>query len=404
MNDFKKSGIHLDTARRERFVDLSDEIQVLGRRFLGNIAASQSGVPPAKGSEGLNSMIEIPDADRMLEGFDQNFIRSLPRGGTFSIKGGSRSSRFVPAHSWEAQTILRHSSNEQLRRIIYEGMHAYSPERVRVLEDLLKKRGELSNVLGKESWADVQLSDKMAKDPSNVMGFLRSLADNHRPRALKDVAMLGKMKKAEMGSLKGMMRGNTSLQAWDRDYYTDRLVSSLAPEARVHPISQYFSAGTVIQGLSRLFNRLYGLRFVPAELQPGEAWDEDVRKVNVVDDVEGVVGVIYFDLFNRVNKSPNAAHYTVRCSRRIDNDDPDGDKLPSDWDWSLGMTGVEDHAGVRVKGKEGRYQLPLVVLTTDFARPTAQDGPSLLAWPEVETLFHEMGHAIHCKLNFFWVF
>jgi intermediate peptidase len=61
------------------------------------------------------------------------------------------------------------------------------------------------------------------------------------------------------------------------------------------------------------------------------------------------------------------------------------------------MTGVEDFEGVRVKGKEGRFQLPLVVLTTDFVRPTVEDGPSLLAWPEVETLFHEMGHAIHCE-------
>lgn len=395
MNDFEKSGIHLESARRQRFVDLSDEIQVLGRRFLGDVAAGQNGNAEAAGV-GKTTLIELPQADELLTGMDKRFIQSLPRGGAFgAVKGKPRSSRFVPTYSWEAQMILRHAPNTQARRLIYEGSNAYDSERVGVLEDLLQKRGELAGVLGKESWAEVQLTDKMAKNPSNVMGFLGSLAENLRPRAMEDVATLANMKRAESSSL-GRLTGS-KVYAWDRDYYTEKLAASLAPGARMHPIGQFFSAGTVVQGLSRLFNRLYGLRFVPAELRPGEAWSSDVRKVHVMDDVEGLVGIIYFDLFNRPNKSPNAAHYTVRCSRRIDNDDAVGDRLPSGWDWSLGMTGVEDFEGVRVKGKEGRFQLPLVVLTTDFVRPTVEDGPSLLAWPEVETLFHEMGHAIHCE-------
>lgn len=397
MNDFEKSGIHLESSRRQRFVDLSDDIQVLGRRFLGDVAAGQNGNAEAAGV-GKTNLIELPQADELLSGLDKRFIQSLPRGGAFgAVKGKPRSSRFVPTYSWEAQMILRHAPNSQARKLVYEGSNAYDSDRVGVLEDLLQKRGELAGVLGKESWAEVQLSDKMAKNPSNVMGFLGSLAKNHKPRALEDVATLAKMKRAEAGTLGSFVRSTGTVHAWDRDYYTDKLSASLAPGARMHPIGQFFSAGTVVQGLSRLFTQLYGLRFVPAEMRLGESWSTDVRKVNVVDEVEGVVGVIYFDLFNRPNKSPNAAHYTVRCSRRIDNDDAVGDRLPSGWDWSLGMTGVEDFEGVTIKGKEGRYQLPLVVLTTDFARPTLEDGPSLLAWPEVETLFHEMGHAIHCK-------
>ena len=49
-------------------------------------------------------------------------------------------------------------------------------------------------------------------------------------------------------------------------------------------------------------------------------------------------------------------------------------------------------------GKEGRYQLPIVVLTTDFGTVDEAGQPALLGWHEVETLFHEMGHAMHCEL------
>lgn len=395
MNDFEKSGIHLDTSRRQRFVDLSDEIQVLGRRFLGDIAAGQNGNSEAAGMEQV-PMIEIPRASDALEGFDKRVFSSLPAGGSRGpLRDQPRSSRFVAPGSWEAQMILRFAPKSEARKIVYEGSNRADPARIAVLENLLAKRGELARVLGKESWSEVQLTDKMAKTPANVMGFLHSLATNNRPRAAEDVAKLARMKAQEMGST---ANGSPTINAWDRDYYTNRLVTEMAPTSGLHPIGQYFSAGTVVQGLSRLFSRLYGLRFVPDSLRPGEAWSEDVRKVKVVDEDEGVVGIIYFDLFNRPNKSPNAAHYTVRCSRRIDNDDLEGDRLPTGWDWSLGMTGVEGALeGVKVNGHQGRYQLPLVVLSTDFARPTMENGPSLLAWPEVETLFHEMGHAIHCE-------
>lgn len=397
MTDFEKSGIHLPPDRRQRFVDLSDEIQLLGRRFLHDVAAasanedaSTSGGLLAGLAAGGKDMIEIPDAETLLSGMGRNFVDALPRG---SRLGGSRTSRFVSPHSWAAQMIIRHAPNERARKIVYEGSNRFNRERVEVLESLLLKRGELAGVLDKESWAASVLSDKMAKTPENVMGFLTSLAKHHLPKARADVAILAKLKQRDTAA----NRATSNINAWDRDYYSERYVAAIAPGTRVHPIHPFFSAGTVIQGLSRLFTSLYGIRFVPCALRPGEAWDKDVRKVHVVDEAEGLIGSIYFDLFSRPGKSANAAHYTVRCSRRIDDDDLAGDRLPADWDWSAGMTGVEDYSGVQVKGKQGRYQLPLVVLATDFARPSLEQGPSLLAWQEVETLFHEMGHAIHCE-------
>ena len=46
------------------------------------------------------------------------------------------------------------------------------------------------------------------------------------------------------------------------------------------------------------------------------------------------------------------------------------------------------------------FQLPVVVLLTEFSHsPLPSRGPAVLEWYEVLTLFHEMGHAMHCAFS-----
>ena len=119
----------------------------------------------------------------------------------------------------------------------------------------------------------------------------------------------------------------------------------------------------------------------------------------MVDDDVGIIGWIYADLFARRREASEAAHYTVRCSRRTDDDDEPGDAIAGDAGETiaehLAFESVKRH---RICGEDSVYQLPLVVLLCEFARPTINDGPTFLEWHEVQTLFHEMGHAMHCKV------
>ncbi|KAK4688643.1 hypothetical protein P7C73_g1446, partial [Tremellales sp. Uapishka_1] len=380
LRDFEKSGIHLPPAVRARFVELSDSLLSLGRSFL---SAASSGPAP-------RPMIEIPEPGRLLTGMGAQFIDSLPRG-----RGLSRGSVMVQPGSWEASMIGRFAREGEARRLVYIGSMRKDESRVDVLEDMLRERSELANLLGKETWADVVLTDKMAKNKENVIGFLDSLAAHHKPSAELDVVALQRFKA-------GNMTGNRPtpnlppLYAWDRDYYTEKYQLSLSPTSSLPSITPYFSTGTCLLGLSKLFTKLYGISFVPCDVEIGEVWHDSVRKLKVVDESEGEIGVIYCDLFSRKDKPPSAAHYTVRCSRRVDDDDLLGDGMPSAWDEGLGR-GLETE-GERVQGRAGRYQLPIVVLTTDFG--VVEEGkPALLAWNDVETLFHEMGHAIHSMIG-----
>jgi intermediate peptidase len=294
--------------------------------------------------------------------------------------------------------IGRYAREGEARRLAYQGGIRRDPERIEVLEQMLAERAELAGVLGKESWAEVVLVDKMAKTPANVMGFLSSLADHHRPAAVADVQTLQRLKAFGItGNSNDSQTKLPTLYAWDRDYYADKHMLSVSPSTSLSSISSYFSTGSVMLGLSRLFSRLYGISFRPAPIAPGEGYHASIRRLDVMDEDEGLIGVIYCDLFSREGKPPSAAHYTVRCSRRVDDDDLAGDKLEAGWDEAYGP-GLEVH-GDKIRGREGRYQLPIVVLTMDFGA-VAAGRTVTLGWNDMETLFHEMGHAIHCKCIF----
>jgi mitochondrial intermediate peptidase len=313
--------------------------------------------------------------------------------------------------SLQAQMIMRSAPSEEARRKVYVASNSSSPEQVEVLERLLQARAELARLVGKESYSHMTLTDKMAKCPGerrvvcvcyrsdvnlsraeNVAHFLTALMDYTKPYARRALRTLGIRKQSHLGTGPGPI-----IQAWDRDYYCP-------PEAPAPPIPlPPLTLGTVFMGLSRLFKHLYGITLRPAEVASGEVWHTDIRKLEVVDEDSGVIGWIYADIFDRRGKAAGAAHYTVRCSRRVDDDDLAGDYRVSsrhvEDDRDRGALSEAFDAAHRrqIRGHEGVYQLPVVVLLCAFPRPSVNRGPTVLDWHEVLTLFHEMGHAMHCE-------
>lgn len=208
-----------------------------------------------------------------------------------------------------------------------------------------------------------------------------------RPSAEQALLHLSRRKQATLKS-----SSLPPIMAWDRDYYCQH--GPYAPPVVLPPLTP----GTVFMGLARLFRHIYGIQLRPVDTIPGEVWHGDVRKLEVVDEDAGVIGWIYADIFARQGKAGGAAHYTVRCSRRTDNDDDSNDLMANEEiDDSVRLSLEFDRAHRRrVRGQDGIYQLPVVVLLCEFNRPSSPHGTFTLDWHEVQTLFHEMGHAMHC--------
>jgi intermediate peptidase len=236
------------------------------------------------------------------------------------------------------------------------------------------------------------VADVRVRAPAeNVTQFLETLLDHTRPRARAALRTLSARKQAHLRT-----PPHPTIHAWDRDYYCPP--EPPAPPLPLPPLT----LGTVVRALSRLFARLYGVTLQPAPPAPGELWHADVRKLAVVDEHAGPLGWIYADLFARRGKASGAAHYAVRCSRRVDDDDGARDLRPDGEDYgALERVSREFEARGHHATRDGVFQLPVVALLTEFARPSATRGPTVLEWHEVLTLYHEMGHAMHCAPRFF---
>jgi len=211
----------------------------------------------------------------------------------------------------------------------------------------------------------------------------------NRPNARRALLNLSRRKQEHLNT-----PPNPTIQPWDRDYYCP-------PEPPAPPIPlPPLTLGTVFMGLSRLFKHLYGVTLRPTSVSRGQVWHPDVRKLEVVDEDNEILGFIYVDLFERRGKPGGAAHYTVSCSRRTDDDDEPGD-YPSAEAWNDPRLAFSREFGLvhrmRRRGRDGIYQIPVVALLCDYAPRSGSSGPATLEWFQVLNLAHEMGHAMHCE-------
>lgn len=354
-NDFLKSGISLADDKRRTFVELTNRISSVGRAF-------SNGCGPAR------STLSIPEAELSSS---KSILRTLgctPRAGAYHL----------PTYgAVYYQLMVSLTSDDVKRRLMTENLRS-SEAQVGLLDDMLRSKAELARLVGFENFGQLQLHDKMARDPQSVLKFLHSLATTNMAFAQEEIDVLQKT----------MDRPGGRIEAWTRDRYAAIYTETLrqrsgASAGASASLREYFSVGTVMQGLSKLFSCLYGVTLCPRDPMIGEIWHKSVVPVDVVSERDGIVGVMYCDLFGRPGKTSGASHFTVRCSRRVDED-------------------FDETHPARLAVKEFEpghvYQLPTIALFCDF-QPPSKTRPTFLSFHEVETLFHEFGHAMHSMLG-----
>lgn len=372
LQDFTKSAIDMGGLKQKGFVNLSSEIADLGPRFVKEMEPAEKALTFRKSE---------------LQGLDPTIIQD-----SVTFTGKVRIPLFAPESYLALQTV--HDPN--VRKQLYLGLRKASDKQIARLDELLQKRAELAELCGFPNYATMNLQDKMAKTPDAVRNFLTSLSSSNRLHLESELEILASLKRQSS-------KGDGALNPWDHAYFMNRhlQLTSLPASRSADAVSSYFSVGTVIQGLSDLFNMLYGLRLVSVPVADGETWHEDVRRLNVVSDTDGLVGVIYCDLFSRQGKLRNPTHFTLRCSREIT---PEEIKECE----ALGQhpnDGLPTASGPsRITGQQALHQLPVIALICDFDLPsstskgTSQSPPACLDLNELVTLFHEMGHAVHSLL------
>ncbi|CAF9909646.1 MAG: hypothetical protein GOMPHAMPRED_006830 [Gomphillus americanus] len=369
--DFSQSAIDLPKEKRQQFVQLSNQVNDLGSAFLDGMQPDQ----------------ETLSFERSrLYGLDPRIVRNYS-------SGWNRVE--LPVHRSIVQQVLVSVEDESVRKQVYIASRNAAQKDINLLESMLRARAELASLSGFSSYAEMTLTDKMAGSPEAVSQFLAALIGRNKESVHTELVPLLELKQKSLGRI------DDQLNPWDRDYYRKQIPELSPKRSRdADNLSAYFSLGTVMQGLSRLFTRLYGVRFQPVEPLPGETWSPDVRRLDVIDENDGRIAVVYCDLFARGGKSPNPAHFTLRCSRFITaaeiQENHSFDDAPQLVDpISLANDGMATSAHT----SEGVYQLPTIALICDFPPPKSPRAPPLLPTSHLTTLFHEMGHAIHSILG-----
>ncbi|KAJ2825868.1 metalloendopeptidase, partial [Coemansia erecta] len=253
--------------------------------------------------------------------------------------------------------ILRSAAMENTRKAVYVAVNTRCPENIQRLQDTVDLRQEKARILSYESHSHLVLEGLAAKSPQGVLRMLNDLHERLKPRAQRELQMLGAMKRSDCES---SGRPYVGFFEWDAAYYM-RIATERTHQVNSANVKQYFPvAGTVARMLG-LAEQLLGLRFVRAE-RPN-AWHTAVELYEVWGS-SGFLGHCYMDLFSRPGKYTGAANIVIRS----------GFTRPN-----------------------GTREFPAVALVTNFAPPPLStiDSPSLLSHANVKTLFHELGHALH---------
>jgi len=254
--------------------------------------------------------------------------------------------------------VLQYSENRQLRKDLLlaystRANHDNDKDNKVVINKIMKLRTQKAQLLGFATSADFILDDTMAKTPKAVYDLLHSVWTPALAKAKEEAAELQKLMDAEGKGEK--------LEAWDWWYYSDKLRKAkynLDEEA----LKPYFKLENVRQGVFDLASKLYGLKFKKLTDMP--VYNPDVEVFEVTDASNDLIGILYTDYFPRAGKHAGA--------------------------W---MNNIVDQYK-----KDGVNHRPIICNIGNFTKPTA-DKPSLLNMDEVETLFHEFGHALHGLLT-----
>ena len=349
LRDFRLSGAELPEAQKPRFQAIQEEQAALSAKFSENLL------------DATNAFAEYVNDESELAGLPNDVIQAAREAAEKEGKNGWKFTLHMPSYL----PVMQYADSRRLRAALYRAYVTRASEfgppalnNAPLMRRLLELRQEEAHMLGYANFAEVSLTPKMAESVEQVLAFLRDLAAKARPFAEKDLA--------ELREFAAKTLGLPVLEAWDYAYAAEKLRQARY-DFSAQEVKPYFTEPTVLAGLFRAIETLYGVRITP---DTAPVWNVDVRFFRITDATGQRVGQFYLDLYARETKRGGA--------------------------WM-------DEAIARRRLPDGSVQTPVAYLVCNFARPVGEkDGcplPATLTHDEVETLFHETGHGLHHLLT-----
>ena len=343
---FADNGANLPEDKKERLKEINQELGLLSLKFGNNVVAE------------TNS----DDVKRFIT--DEALLAGLPE----SAKAAAAEEAEAAGHPGEwlftpkrtsFTPVLQYCENRELRKQLLmdyttRGNHDNENDNKAVIIREMELRIERAKLFGYDNPADYILADCMAKNHQTVDAFLASVWAPSLEAAKREAAELQALLEQDLPGEK--------LQPWDWWFYAEKLRKAKY-DLDEEELKPYFELNNVRKGVFGVATKLYGLQFEKLENMPVYNPEVEVFKVTEADG--SLVGILYTDYFPRAGKRPGAWMNNI---------------LPQYID------------------AEGVDHRPVIINVGNFNKPTAGN-PSLLSMDDVETLFHEFGHALHGLLS-----
>lgn len=258
---------------------------------------------------------------------------------------------------------MKHCADRAVREALCRARATRAPENAARVDEILKLRAELAALLGFASYADLSLATKCAPSVAAAFKMIDDLDAATAAPAAAEEQELRASAPAEI----------PSVEPWDIAFCAERLRERKYAYSE-EDLKRHFELEDVLRGLFRISNLLFGIDVeeVTGDAKPS-VWHPDVRFFAVKEKGE-TIAHFYFDPFVRNGfKNGGAWMNEFRNLRK----------------WKGGKVG---------EWEGGKEELPLALVCTNFPVRDGE-GKCLLPFREVETLFHEFGHALQCMLT-----
>jgi thimet oligopeptidase len=333
MRDYRRAGLELPPEKRKEVEQLRKDLAKLGTDFDTNI---------------VNAKAPLVFTKAELDGVPESFLTAP------GVKTGDDSYTVLANVTWHYVTVEENAKNEATRKKLYVARNSLAKDtNVSVLNQMLDLRNKIAPRLGYKSWDDYQTEIKMAKSEAGAKSYIDNLISGIQPKFAAEIATFQKMKAADTHD------PATKIDRWDWRYYTNQLKKQKYA-VDTQALRDYFPFQKVLEGMFNIYQSIFGLKF--EKIAAPYKWVDDLQFYMVSDAATGEpLGMFYLDMFPREGKFNHFAEFSIIS----------GKLLP-----------------------DGKYQRPVAALLCNFPPPSA-DKPSLMTHQDVETLFHEFGHALH---------
>lgn len=335
LDGFKRAGLELPDEQRAQVNALKKELATLTQNFEVHIAQD-------------NRSFTVKREE--LAGLEDDFINALARSTDGNYVLGVDYPTFF--------MVMEHCSVPETRKKMYRTFsnRAY-PINHDVLVNIIAKRDQLGKMFGFASYAALDLDDVMAKSPERVDKFLVELTGRAQHKTAQEFATF---KKDLPESI--TLTADGKFNPWDI-WYLKSAYKKKHLNLDERAVAEYFPMQKTIDGLLEIYKKFMSLEFKQVVVKG--LWHEEATCIEVFDNNKQRLGYLILDLYPRPNKFTHACHITVVPSVIL----PDGQKPPA-----------------------------VSMVLANFPKATGGK-PALLKRDDVNTFFHEFGHALHGLLG-----